>query len=114
CPVRSLPLPVRLDPGGCGLDHAAHTGIIKPTHKVQLRAKIRSGTLPSPAVYYIMFILITGAAGFIGQLVARALLDDDANTLLLTDIVEPPIPSGAQYPHRARCIKADLVDGAKS
>ncbi|KAL2107135.1 hypothetical protein VUR80DRAFT_5662 [Thermomyces stellatus] len=61
-----------------------------------------------------MFILVTGAAGFIGQLVARALLDDDSNTLLLTDIVEPPVPPGAKHPSRAKCVKADLVNAAES
>jgi nucleoside-diphosphate-sugar epimerase len=56
----------------------------------------------------IMYILITGAAGFIGQLVAKALLDDSAYTVLLTDIVEPPIPEGAKYPENAKTLKADL------
>ena len=45
-----------------------------------------------------MFILITGAAGFIGQIVARALLDDEANELLLADITAPPVPPGAKNP----------------
>ncbi|KAF2641724.1 nucleoside-diphosphate-sugar epimerase, partial [Massarina eburnea CBS 473.64] len=54
-----------------------------------------------------MHILITGAAGFIGQLVAKKLLDDEsaAHSLILTDIIEPPIPSN---PSRAKAIKADL------
>lgn len=58
-----------------------------------------------------MRILITGAAGFIGQIVAKKLLDDEssAHTLILTDIIEPPVPSGAKYPQNAKCIKADLI-----
>ena len=56
-----------------------------------------------------MRILITGAAGFIGQLVAKKLLDDEkaAHSLVLTDIIEPPIPSDARS-LRAQAIKADL------
>ena len=56
-----------------------------------------------------MRILITGAAGFIGQLVAKKLLDDEkaAHSLILTDIIEPPIPSDARS-LRAQAIKADL------
>lgn len=59
-----------------------------------------------------MYILITGAAGFIGQLVAKALLDDESYTVLLTDIVEPPIPHGCRYPQNAKTLKADLQKDA--
>ena len=59
-----------------------------------------------------MYILITGAAGFIGQLVAKALLDDPSYTVLLTDIIEPPIPEGAKYPQNAKALKADLQAAA--
>jgi nucleoside-diphosphate-sugar epimerase len=57
-----------------------------------------------------MRVLITGAAGFIGQLVAKKLLDDGNNvhSLILTDIIEPPIPSNARSPGQAKAIKADL------
>ena len=61
-----------------------------------------------------MHILITGAAGFIGQLVAKALLDDPKYTVLLTDIIEPPIPPSAKHPENAKCVKADLQKEAKS
>lgn len=56
-----------------------------------------------------MRILITGAAGFIGQLVAKKLLEDEssAHSLILTDIIEPPIPSNA-HSKQAQAIKADL------
>lgn len=56
-----------------------------------------------------MRILITGAAGFIGQIVSKELLNDDSNELILTDIIEPPIPSGSRNVHNATSIKADLV-----
>lgn len=59
-----------------------------------------------------MHILITGAAGFIGQIVAEELLQDASNFLILTDIVKPPIPLGARYPGNAQAIKADLVNEA--
>lgn len=57
-----------------------------------------------------MRILITGAAGFIGQLVAKKLLDDEngAHSLILTDIIEPPIPFDTRFSSKAKAIKADL------
>jgi len=61
-----------------------------------------------------MKILITGAAGFIGQLLAEVLLNDPSYTLLLTDIIEPPIPKNVKYPHNATCVKADLSTEAAS
>ncbi|KAL4794601.1 hypothetical protein BDV19DRAFT_185090 [Aspergillus venezuelensis] len=59
-----------------------------------------------------MHILITGAAGFIGQLLAKELLNDPSYTLILTDINEPPIPAGVKYPQNARTITADLLNSA--
>jgi nucleoside-diphosphate-sugar epimerase len=59
-----------------------------------------------------MHILITGAAGFIGQLVARELLNDESYQLVLTDIHDPPIPKGVKYPQNAKTIKADLCTNA--
>ena len=68
-------------------------------------------------VYYTflqkMHILITGAAGFIGQLLAKELLNDPAYRVTLTDIHQPPIPAGVRYPQSATAIKADLLTGAK-
>jgi nucleoside-diphosphate-sugar epimerase len=63
-----------------------------------------------------MHILITGAAGFIGQLVAQKLLDDEQSTpsLILTDIIEPPIPSNARNSSQVRAIKADLCKESNS
>lgn len=58
-----------------------------------------------------MHVLITGAAGFVGQLLATELLNDQDGKYhaTLTDIVEPPIPKGVRWPQQATCIKADLL-----
>ncbi len=59
-----------------------------------------------------MIILITGAAGFIGQILAKQLLDDPAHRVILTDVTEPPIPAGARHPANAQVLKADLCNAA--
>ncbi len=59
-----------------------------------------------------MHILITGAAGFIGQLLAKELLNNPSYTIILTDINEPPVPAGVKYPQNARTVTADLLKGA--
>lgn len=59
-----------------------------------------------------MRILITGAAGFIGQLLARELLNDPSHTVTLTDINEPPIPKGVRHPENVKTVKKDLLAGA--
>lgn len=57
-----------------------------------------------------MKVLITGAGGFLGQMLAESLLKD-GHTLVLTDIFEPPIPAEAsEYKDKATTIKADLND----
>ncbi|KAI0413944.1 putative nucleoside-diphosphate-sugar epimerase [Xylaria grammica] len=61
-----------------------------------------------------MRILITGGAGFIGQIVSKELLADDSNELILVDVIEPPIPPGSKYPQNAKKIKADLAESAAS
>ncbi|KAI0107840.1 NAD(P)-binding protein [Nemania sp. FL0031] len=61
-----------------------------------------------------MRILITGGAGFIGQIVSKELLADDSNELTLVDIIEPPVPLGSKYPQNAKTIKTDLVESAAS
>ncbi|KAJ8104353.1 hypothetical protein POJ06DRAFT_244298 [Lipomyces tetrasporus] len=59
-------------------------------------------------------VLITGAAGFIGQLVARELLSDPKYKVTLTDVIEPPVPAGALYPENATVIKTDLLKAAST
>ncbi|KAH9810900.1 putative nucleoside-diphosphate-sugar epimerase [Teratosphaeria destructans] len=58
-------------------------------------------------------ILITGAGGFVGQLLAEHLLNDASrtHTLILADIVEPPVPPAAS-PHASRVtsLKVDLSE----
>lgn len=58
-----------------------------------------------------MEILITGAGGFVGQLLAEVLLNDN-HTVLLADIFEPPIPAKAKNQQNAKPIKADLAEDA--
>ncbi|KAJ5105870.1 hypothetical protein NUU61_003217 [Penicillium alfredii] len=60
-----------------------------------------------------MHILITGAAGFIGQLLAKELLNDPAYRVTLTDIHPPLIPKGVRHPENATAVKTDLFAGAK-
>ncbi|KAI0872391.1 NAD(P)-binding protein [Hypoxylon argillaceum] len=61
-----------------------------------------------------MRILITGGAGFIGQIVSKELLANDSNELILVDIIEPPVPPDSKYPQNVKTIKADLVESAAS
>lgn len=58
-------------------------------------------------------ILITGAAGFIGQELAAALLLQSPHRLLLTDVVTPPVPAvAAEFASRVESKKCDLTDPA--
>lgn len=63
-----------------------------------------------------MKVLITGAAGFIGQLLAKTLLNDEEGKyhVVLTDIIEPPVPKGTKWPQQAKSIKADLLTASES
>ncbi len=61
-----------------------------------------------------MKVLITGAGGFLGQLLAEQLLKD-GHSLILTDIFEPPVPPEAtDFQQHAQCIKADLYSDSDS
>lgn len=43
---------------------------------------------------------------------AKELLNEQSNDLVLVDIVEPPIPRGSKYPENAQSIKGDLIDAS--
>lgn len=60
-----------------------------------------------------MHILITGAAGFIGQILAKQLLDDPLHTVILIDVIDPPIPAGVKHPQNAKPLKSDLCSSAR-
>ncbi|KAL2128284.1 hypothetical protein VTI74DRAFT_9385 [Chaetomium olivicolor] len=54
-------------------------------------------------------ILITGAAGLVGPLLASRLLNAPQYRLLLTDLSPPAIPSGVTYPHHATTLQGDIT-----
>lgn len=61
-----------------------------------------------------MKVLITGAGGFVGQMLAEHLLDD-FHSVTLVDIFEPPIPPKAEKnKQNAKCVKVDLYEDAQS
>lgn len=61
-----------------------------------------------------MKIGITGAGGFVGQLLAEHLLNDN-HKVVLVDIFEPSVPPKASaHSDNATCIKADLYNEASS
>lgn len=61
-----------------------------------------------------MKVAITGAGGFVGQLLAEHLLND-GHKVTLIDIFEPPVPRKAEKnKQNATCIKADLFEDAQS
>lgn len=57
-------------------------------------------------------IIITGAGGLVGPLLASRLLNDPSYRLVLTDIVEPSVPAGVKHPENATCLKGDIGDVA--
>lgn len=60
-----------------------------------------------------MKILITGAGGFVGQMLAEHLLNDK-HTVILTDIFEPPVPAAARNKQNATCIKCDIYENPEA
>ncbi|EAQ84175.1 hypothetical protein CHGG_10579 [Chaetomium globosum CBS 148.51] len=57
-------------------------------------------------------ILITGAGGLIGPLLAARLLSIPHYRLLLTDLADPIIPPNVPYPHHATTLKGDITSPA--
>jgi nucleoside-diphosphate-sugar epimerase len=55
-----------------------------------------------------MKVLITGAGGFVGQILAKKLIETStATSLILADVREPPNPTSSKD---VQCIAADLTD----
>ncbi|KAK1767768.1 hypothetical protein QBC33DRAFT_537322 [Phialemonium atrogriseum] len=59
-----------------------------------------------------MNIIITGAGGFVGSLLASRLLGQPQYHLTLTDIVEPVVPKDAKHRDHAQCLQGDISDPA--
>jgi nucleoside-diphosphate-sugar epimerase len=61
-------------------------------------------------------VLITGASGFIGQMLTKTLLNDKQGRyhVVLTDIIEPTVPKDVKWPQNATCVKADLVEASST
>lgn len=57
-----------------------------------------------------MKILITGAGGFLGQFLARKFLEDGSHQLVLTDVMDCPVPKGSKHPDNAKVIKGDIFE----
>lgn len=53
-------------------------------------------------------VIITGAGGMIGPMLAKRLYDDGYN-LVLTDLADPKVPEGAA-PERVKAMKGDICD----
>ncbi|KAI0165626.1 hypothetical protein GGR57DRAFT_448114 [Xylariaceae sp. FL1272] len=55
-------------------------------------------------------IIITGAGGLVGPLLASRLLNSPEYKVVLTDLVDPIVPQGVKYPQNATCMKGDITD----
>ncbi|KAK0634393.1 hypothetical protein B0T17DRAFT_513236 [Bombardia bombarda] len=54
-------------------------------------------------------IIITGAGGLVGPLLAARLLNSPQYHVVLTDLVDPVVPAGVAYPQNATCLKGDIT-----
>lgn len=57
-------------------------------------------------------IIITGAGGLIGPLLATRLLNDPTYKVVLTDLVDPVIPNGVSHPENATRLRGDISSAA--
>jgi nucleoside-diphosphate-sugar epimerase len=57
-------------------------------------------------------IIITGAGGLVGPLLASRLLNDPEYHLILTDLADPIVPTGVAYPENATVLKGDITSPA--
>jgi nucleoside-diphosphate-sugar epimerase len=76
---------------------------------MSLPAKDQPG---QPPIQNIQNILITGAGGLLGPLVAERLLNAPQYRLLLTDLADPIIPPNTAHPHHATTLKGDITSPA--
>ncbi|KAK6854089.1 hypothetical protein PG995_009182 [Apiospora arundinis] len=54
-------------------------------------------------------VIVTGAGGLVGPMLAKRLLNDGYR-VIMTDIVQPTVPEGVAYPENAVCMKGDICD----
>ncbi|KAI1825515.1 hypothetical protein F4861DRAFT_501491 [Xylaria intraflava] len=57
-------------------------------------------------------IIITGAGGLIGPLIATRLLNEPDYKVILSDLVDPVVPAGVKHPENARCMRGDITDAS--
>ncbi|GAM83035.1 hypothetical protein ANO11243_010210 [Dothideomycetidae sp. 11243] len=56
-------------------------------------------------------VLITGAGGMIGPMLAKRLLDD-GYIVVMTDLAQVKVPEGTRHPENAKCMRGDICDQA--
>ncbi|KAI0454784.1 hypothetical protein F5B21DRAFT_226333 [Xylaria acuta] len=57
-------------------------------------------------------IIITGAGGLVGPLIATRLLNEPDYNVVLTDLVDPVVPVGVRHPENAKCMRGDITDAS--
>ncbi|KAK8869000.1 nucleoside-diphosphate-sugar epimerase [Apiospora arundinis] len=56
-------------------------------------------------------VIVTGAGGLVGSLLAKRLLNDGYQ-VIMTDIVQPTVPEGTNWPENAVCMQGDICDSS--
>ena len=57
-------------------------------------------------------VIITGAGGLVGPLLAARLLESDEYRVFLTDLAEPIVPAGAAHAEKATTMRGDISDAS--
>src|SRR5690242_12018154 len=88
--------PLARIPGGAPSSHLSPHSTVNTQQSVRLDKphSRRQYSVRGPA-FAIMKILVTGAAGYIGQILSEALLNA-GHSVVMADIVEPLVPPGAK------------------